>query len=972
MSVTFSTSKNIFCNGGNDGKLIVTPYFGVGPYNYSWSPNVTSFIDSAASNLSAGNYSVTITDSRDSIAFTNITLTQPTAITISSIITDVKCFQGDSGKINVTATGGTVSGNYGYNWQTNTGSGVVATAEDQNNLTAAEYYLTVTDDNACQVKDTFQVGQPTAIIFNGSIVNDITNPPGGNGAVNLNATGGTTPYQTYSWTGPTGYTAATEDISSLITGGTYNITVSDNNSCNYDTSFLVNDITLLIAHISDKKDISCKGGSDGSATVSVENGSGNYTYYWTDGTNQIGGNFPTISNRTEGTYYVTVTDNNDARTAETSVILYEPLKDLTTFINGTDLKCYNDTSGIADLSVFGGTLPYSYSWIGPNGFTANTEDLVNVIKGSYSVAVTDANGCISNNSVSLIEPNAIQIDLSITKQLLCYGDLNGEITASVSGGNTGNKTYLWDDPASQTNPIADGLEAGNYTLTITDIKGCKASSSISLTQPSEILITETHADPSCFGSADGQIIPVVVANTGTSPYDYVWSTGGTNRIITGIGDGDYTLTVTDFNNCTNELNVTLTEPPQITYQSVNHTDASCFGYSDGTISVMAGGGAGTYEYSSDNGTTFQSSGDFTNLPATDYTLLLRDANSCLSKDSVVSLSEPPEIIYQSINITDASCYGSTDGAISITADGTVGPYNYSNDNGATFQTSGDFTGLPATDYTLLLRDANSCLSKDSVVSLSEPSAINILSETATNITCPGFTNGSITISASDGAGGYTYSIDDGNMFFDNGGIFDSLAAGDYPVKVKDADNCEVSGSTLTINEPDIFIVDTFSVTSAAADQNGSAVLEATGGTQPFTFIIKPPDADSLTSSSGQFSDLPAGNYLAYAIDNNGCNSNSLALDIISLAPKSVILYNAFSPNGDNVNDVWNIGNIQDYPNCTVRVFNAWGNEVFSSHGYAKPWDGKYNGKYLPSGTYYYIINLGDGSETMTGPLNIVK
>ena len=894
LSATFSSITNISCNGGNDGRLLVTPYFGVEPYNYSWSPNVTTFNDSLATSLTAGNYSVTITDSRDSTATTSIMLTEPSAINVTSTVTNVKCFEENNGKIDITTSGGTVVGNYSYSWQTISGSGVKVTQEDQDSLTAADYYLTVTDDNSCAVYDTFTVDQPTSVFFSGSTVDKIVIPPGSNGAVNLNAHGGTEPYQSYSWTGPASYSSSSDTITGLVYGGIYNITVTDANSCTYDTTFLVDDDTLLIAYISYKKNISCNGGSDGEATVSVENGSGLYDYSWTDGTLPIGGNFNAISNRIEGTYYVTVTDQTTLKTAEAYVILTEPLQPLSSTIIGENLTCNGNNSGIENLNVSGGTLPYKYSWIGTGGFSSNSEDLINLAAGRYYVTVTDKNGCAVTGSDTISEPQPMVITIDTVANILCHGELTAILNASTTGG-VGPYSYQWDDPGNQTGLQATGLGAGNYTVFVTDNNDCEANESYQVTEPPELSVSTNKENVSCFGADDGSIFVDVAG--GKKPYlSYRWQLDGSNfatiKDISGLSPGHYTFTITDYNGCIAQTEDTITGPPQIAYQSVNLTDASCNGYADGTISVMAGG--------------------------------------------------------------------------------STGPYNYSSNGGTTFQSSGNFTGLQANDYTLVIRDANSCLSKDSVVSISEPQAINILSETATNITCPGFGDGSISISAADGAGGLTYSINDGINYFNNNGIFDSLSKGDYQVKVKDADNCEVSGSPLTINEPGTFIVDTFSVTHATADQNGSAVLEATGGTQPFTFIIKPPDADSLTSSNGQFSDLPAGNYQAYAIDNNGCNSSSLALDIISLAPKSVILYNAFSPNGDNINDVWNIGNIQDYPNCTVRVFNAWGNEIFSSHGYTKPWDGKYNGKYLPSGTYYYIIDLGDGSKTMTGPVNIVK
>jgi gliding motility-associated-like protein len=162
------------------------------------------------------------------------------------------------------------------------------------------------------------------------------------------------------------------------------------------------------------------------------------------------------------------------------------------------------------------------------------------------------------------------------------------------------------------------------------------------------------------------------------------------------------------------------------------------------------------------------------------------------------------------------------------------------------------------------------------------------------------------------------------------------------------------------------------VVHTVTGNDGSITLESTGGTEPVTFIAVPPVTDSLTNNTGQFLNLQAGNYKLYAIDINHCISNTVNVTLLGQGTGAIIIYDAFSPNADTKNDVWNIGNIILFPNCKVKIINSWGNQVFSSNGYAEPWDGTFNGKALPSGTYYYFIDLGDGSESLTGPVNIVK
>jgi gliding motility-associated-like protein len=160
------------------------------------------------------------------------------------------------------------------------------------------------------------------------------------------------------------------------------------------------------------------------------------------------------------------------------------------------------------------------------------------------------------------------------------------------------------------------------------------------------------------------------------------------------------------------------------------------------------------------------------------------------------------------------------------------------------------------------------------------------------------------------------------------------------------------------------------VQHAVGDQNGEVLVIATGGTSPYSYTLFSDTYDS-TNTTGQFNELIPDGYFTFVTDNNLCSSDTLEISILQSSTQ-ITIYDAFSPNNDGRNDSWNIGNISLYPNCTVTVFNTWGNSVFSSKGYAEPWDGKYKDKFLPAGTYYYIIDLGDGSTPLSGPVSIVR
>ncbi len=873
-SITFSTIEQILCNGDNNGQLIVTPYFGVGPYTYDWSHDA-GLNDSTASNLSAGAYSVTITDSRDSIAFTSTILNEPSPITITPVITDVSCHPtngaSNNGSIAITAGGGTGPGTYSYAWEAISGSGINPTSEDQTGLTMGQYSVTVTDDNLCVEDDTFLIVQPDPIIFAGSVTP--SSESGSDGAIDINPSGGTSPYS-YLWS-PGGQT--TQDLNS-IPGGEYAVAITDNNLCEGDTNYVVSEGDLLFAHIFSKTDVDCKGNSTGSAIATALGGIRPFTYDWS---HDPGLEDSVAVNLAFGLYRVTITDAIDS-TSETEVYINEPEYELSSTIVGTDLVCFRDYSGTANLSVSGGTLPYAYSW--SNGTT--TEDLIHVAASNYYVTVTDKNGCQIIDGVTLDEPPAMDINITTDQPIFCHGDLTGILTATATGG-TGIKMYVWDDPGNQTAKTATNLGGGLYHVTATDQVGCTVTDSRQLIEPAAISIIPNAQDISCYGSDDG-IISLTVSG-GTPSFNFTWSNGAIDQNIQNLSAGSYRVTVTDLYNCSDTASTTINEPGEIFYQSVTISDASCFGYSDGTISISGAGGSGSLEYSTDGGSSYTASGIFADLTAQSYTLKIRDANDCESSDSIVAISQPE--------------------------------------------------------------------------------GITISSEESSNITCNGEQDGSIVIVASSAVGGLTYSIDDGQTFLDNSGIFSGLSASDYQVRVMESGGCEQPGSAITVVEP-LPVALVVTVANATGAQPGSAEMVASGGTSPYLYILLS-ESDSSSNDNGTFDNLLPGNYDGFAIDVNLCESENIVI-AIEQGSTVINIYDAFSPNGDGINDLWNIANIGLYPNCKVTIFNTWGNIVFRSDGYAAPWDGKYSSKDLPAGTYYYTIDPGDGSEILTGPVSIVR
>ncbi|QQS27656.1 MAG: SprB repeat-containing protein [Sphingobacteriales bacterium] len=297
-------------------------------------------------------------------------------------VTNVSCFGGTNGSINLTVTGGTSP--YTYNW----GGGV--TTEDLTGLSIGTYNVTVTDANSCTATTSATVNQPAVAMSLSTSVTNVSCFGGTNGAINLTVTGGTSPY-TYNWGGG----VTTEDLTGLSTG-TYNVTVTDSNSCTATTSATVNQPASAMSLSTIVTDVSCFGGTNGAINLTVTGGTSPYTYNW-------GGGVTTedLTGLSTGTYNVTVTDANSCTTT-TSATVNQPAAAMSLSTSVTNVSCFGGTNGAINLTVTGGTSPYTYNW----GGGVTTEDLTGLNTGTYNVTVTDANSCTATTSATVNQPAA--------------------------------------------------------------------------------------------------------------------------------------------------------------------------------------------------------------------------------------------------------------------------------------------------------------------------------------------------------------------------------------------------------------------------------------------------------------------------------------------------------------------------------------------------------------------------------------
>ena len=827
------------CNGNSNVSLTVHVKGGTSPYTYNWTPNVSTSAN--ASNLSAGTYSVTVTDGNGCSSVASLTVTQPALLTTVPTATGVLCNGGSTGTASANASGGTSP--YTYAWS-NAQTSATATG-----LSAGTYTLTVKDFNGCSATATIAVTQPS--VLEDSISNIVYPECTTAGKATVGVSGGTSPY-TYTWNPNVSSTSTATTLSV----GTYTVTVEDNNGCSASTiTFTITQPNVLRDSIvrASTINISCNGGTNGSATVGVKYGTAPYTYAWTPNVSSTA----TASGLSAGTYSVTVTDKNGCTGTTSVVTITQPtaIRDsVSTIIN---VGCNGGTGGSATIGVKGGASPYTYSW-SPN--TNTTKTASGLSAGTYTVSVTDKNGCNNTVLVTISQPTAIRDSLVSIAYPLCNGS-KGSATVGVKGGSS-PYVYAWS-PITNTTATATNLSAGTYTITIHDNHSCSVSLIFTVTQPVAIrdsMVTASKVNVNCNGGSNGSA--TVGVKYGTAPYTYLWNPSGqTTATVTGLSAGTYTVTITDKNGCTGTAAITTITQPAVIRDSVSAiTNVGCNGGNGGTATIGVKGGASPYTYSwSPNTNTTKTA---SNLSAGSYTVTIKDKNGC-NNTVLVTITQPAVIRDSLANITYPLCNGSR-GSATVGVKGGTSPYNYA--WSPIINTTATATNLSAGTYTITIHDNHSC-SSSLIITVTQPLAIrdSMVAASKVNVSCNGGSNGSATVGVKYGTSPYTYTWTPGGQ---TTATATGLSAGIYTVTITDANGCTGTVATTTITQPNA-IRDSLSGISypLCNGGTGSATVGVKYGVAPLTYSWSP-NTNTTATATG----LTAGTYTVTIKDKNGCSS----------------------------------------------------------------------------------------------------
>ena len=933
------TSNNITCVGSADGNvsfnitsvypvttdvtyeiynsqsLVPTGISGTGTIPANSTLTVSNF-----GTLPYGNYFVLITENAGainagcSVVTANFNITESKFdLNISATIDKNANCNPSSGVISATATDGTAP----YVFQITT-TAVPPLASDPLwastnvfNRDAGNYYVHVKDAYGC-IRSTPVIVLPSdPVPFITATLNNQCTVTEGNFEIDVTLTTAGIPPYSYSIDGGAFQTRLAPFTISNLVSGPHTIEVRDANGCGNVETVLISPPLELIPAVAVLP--TCND-NDGEIIVTASGGTGNYTYEIIAPIIVPAQPSNIFTGLGAGTYTLRVNDLTNSCFKDVTIVLPAAIP-LTFTTSPTAVICFGDT-GSFEININGYSGPYNYevfdnlgtsvtSGTG-NSSVLNPETVTLIPAGNYTVTVTETASpfCSATSSVIIASPSdALTLLASETSSVTC-DDGQGTITALASGG-WGSYEYELTGAAFvvySPNGTFRNLAAGNYTINVRDAGGCIASTNLILVIPPPInaTVSATNSLLSCFGDTNASITVNTVTGGQGSNYTYMLhmisptsSSSGPqlSPVFGGLGAGVYNITVTDGYNCSfNSPNVTITEPSEVQALLVKETSQTCL---TGTIlTLSASGGTGGYTYSDNINFTggplgsFVSSTTITVAPGT-YVYYVRDANGCNTQVSNEIKIDPLPTLTINIDPTNATinCNGDTTGVIVAVAQGGLGNYIYTlqdgsgtNIPGAVQNSPGVFTDLPVGTYQVRV-DSGDCLTTSAPITITEPALPLTVNYTISNVTCNGSNNGVIEINASGGTGIIKYAISPQlNQFFESS-TFEDLSPGAYQAMAQDELGCFVIFD-FTVTEPApvmlTIIPNSIIPEVCSGDMNGEFSVDITGGTEPYSVSLDDINGFYTIGSLGQtqfdFTGLEGGDHVVYVRDNEGCES----------------------------------------------------------------------------------------------------
>lgn len=884
------TSTSATTNGGSDGTATAIPSGGTSPYNYLWSTSGTTQTETG---LSYGVYSVTVTDNAGCTRTESVVVNEPRCDTLALATTsgNVLCNADSTGWAAVEATGGLAPYNYMWNDVS------MQTTDTAFNLPAGVYEINVVDNDGCVAIATAVVTEPDALLNTMTHV-DVTTQGGSDGSAQANVIGGFGSYY-YSWS----TTETTQSISGLISDW-YTVEITDDNGCSLIDSVFINEppcdqFQIYVATVSPL----CNGYLTGESTLSIVNGIAPYSITWSTGDLDT----MYVDSMGAGIYTVDVVDSQGCFTS-LNFGISQP-SPLSIGLAATPSTCNGSSNGTIDMTISGGTYPY-YSFLWNSG--QMTEDIINLDAGYYEVTITDTNGCQSTANTTLTDPDPLAVTLDSIDHVTCFGGTDGAIYISVSGGNM---TYNYDWSNGATTQDLTGIDVGGYILNVTDGSFCSLENPITylvnepnLVEADTIIIncpspgtTQTTVDITPIGGTGNY----AVSSDGGSTYGAY----GTYSLTLNTGQS-YDIVVKDSNGCLSPT-YPISIDPTLNIDSINFNLCYVPGQTNESIQVYVTGGTADYSISTDNGTSYNGSGQYTlSVPINaSYDIIAQDLKGCTSDTFQISL---PDVFTSTIAVTsgyngyDISCFGFNDGEATVSPTGGSGAYTYTWSNAASTSVN---SNLVEGTYTVLIEDGNNCSIQDTIL-LTNPPAITHSTSTSSypsgdNISCFGLSDGSIDFTISGGTGIYTYDWDnDGTGDNNDPQDLSGITAGTYILAGTDQNGC-VFNDTVVLTEPVAFSTSVLPATYPSGSNiscnglnDGAIDYTVSGGAGSYLFDWDN-DGTGDNNDTEDLSNIAAGTYIVVVTDLNNCT----VADTVTLVEPTALAQSAVSltyPSGDNI------------------------------------------------------------------------
>jgi gliding motility-associated-like protein len=961
ITVSLDDIDSTSCFGSNDGRIFTTVSGGQqGGYNYFWlfngSPYLVNNDDIDA--LLAGVYTLEVSDlstcTSDQYDF-EVFQPNPLVVNIDDLQT-LSCNQSGDGSITVSGSGGT--GAYDYTWTGIVGNNI----QTLESLDAADYILTLRDENNCDTTVTITVTEPDVLSFNNLSSTDVNCFGDSTGVLEIEVNGGTSEFN-FSIIPNIGNQITNSNVftASLLNAQEYTVQVLDENNCFHEDQFTLIQNSEIVSTFTTSGE-TC---NNNNATV-LSNLSGGifpYSYNWlglnetTNFVDSLAGGF---------TYTLQVTDDLGC-VVNFSEFVPNIFPVVVDSVNEFDLSCNGADDGMIQVNVSNGTAPYIFTLFSGNvqQYQLNTNNLTdtisNIAPGTYTLQVQDFSGCIFSfpSNVTIDSPDVLVAGIdsvATTFDLFCNGDVDGEIFLNISGGTPFSGGYydLFISNPSFSQQIATdsitGLTAGTYNLTVQDANGCLENISHTINAPDPISVNSIVSDVLCNDDFTGSALLIIDGGV----EDYSVTTVSTNAVvtqistdtfeITNLNEGVYFFDVIDNNGCSSlNYSLNVNQPNKLEILNTSSTLESCLEW-DATASVNLTGGSNPYVYLWTYDSDFAQpvrllNGDLnpTNQTAnlqflTDslYYIHVWDFNGCYTFDSVaVNRATDPNL--ELLGVINNLCHDDEQGQITVNATDGNPFYEYSIDGGLTWQYSPVFENLGGNIYNVMLRDSLSCVDDIENIQVTEPDPISIIVDAET-VRCFGDNNGIASVTnvfgGTSASGNYSYqwqTLEGVNLWpanlSANSPNVNSLSSGSYQVVVEDDNECSSLYSPVIIGEPlevnvDLSIISNYNGVEISCNNASDGIIMATaqGGTGDFTFTWNNGSNNLEINTAATFDTLysqPQGTYFVTVSDENGCmNSNQINLshpDTITVSFEDVINIRCEGEAEGSANAIWNGG-----------------------------------------------------------------